>query len=144
MNVPVLVAVGVLLLILGGMFWLVVTITSRYYGELYLKCTHTATGVVIGVTEGLKLRNLGNIKSFYPLYRYTVEGKDYQCRGNKAFHKKEKVDQSDATIYYDPQNPASSYLDRQTNDRIFLTMRITGSAFLALGVILILVRLLVL
>ena len=141
MDVPVLIAAGALLLVLGGMFWLVVTLSSRYYEELYLKCTQTVTGVVSGVAESHQMKNLPSIKSYYPVYRYTVEGKDYHCRGNKGVHKKEKVDQSDATIYYDPQNPSVAYLDRRTNDRIFLGLRLAGAAFLFLGVALILAQL---
>lgn len=144
MNVPIMVVVGALLLVLGGMFWLVATVSGRYYQELYLKCICTVNGVVSGTSESHQLRNMGNIKTYYPIYRYTVDGKDYHCRGNKGAHKKDKVDQADATIFYDPQNPASSYLDRATNDKIFLAMRLAGTAFLALGVVLILVRLLVL
>ena len=144
MVVPVLVAIGVLLMILGGVFWLVVTVSSKYYEKLYESCTQTTTGVVEKVVESRRFRNMDGVKTYYPVYKYTVEGTDYFCQGNQGTFKKEKVSMAEAPIFYDPEKPGVSYLNRKANDRIFFTFKVVGTAFVALGILLILLRLLVL
>lgn len=141
MGVPVLVVIGAILMILGGVFWLVVKVSQKYYEELYQSCTSTATGVVEKVIKARAFRNMGDSHTFFPIYKYTVDGEDYHCQGNKGAHKEDKVSREDVTIFYDPNKPGVSYTDRATNDKIFLTFKTAGTFFLVLGVLLIILEL---
>ncbi len=141
MGVPVLVVIGAILMILGGTFWLVVKVSQKYYAELYQSCTSTATGVVEKVVGARNFRNMGNGHTFFPVYKYTVDGEEYRCQGNKGAHKEDKVSREDVTIYYDPNKPGVSYTDRATNDKIFLNFKVGGTALLVLGALLIILEL---
>ena len=80
------------------------------------------------------------MRSYYPIYKYMVNGNEYRCRGVKGTYSPNKIKIENKIVYYNPNNPSESYVDRSTNDGIIKLFKILGIAFLSLSIILIILH----
>ena len=133
----ILLMLGGILLLLGGAFIGIITIIKRYTDSLYARCTSSTEGIVDGVWEHWYGVDRNDMRSYYPIYKYIVNGNEYRCRGVKGTYSPNKIKNENQIVYYNPNNPSESYVDRSTTDGIIKLFKILGIAFLSVSIVLI-------
>ncbi|MBQ2946326.1 MAG: hypothetical protein IJE04_00550 [Bacilli bacterium] len=143
MNFPILIFIGIILLIMGVVFIGVSITIKKHYEKLYNNCTESTIGKFDKVSERLGLNDTNDMRSYYPIFKYNVKGKDYYCKGNKGAYHIKDVDIKDITIYYNPNNPNESYTNKKTNNTIINVFKLLGIIFVVIGLCLIVLKLIV-
>ena len=143
MVFPILIFAGSVFLIMGILFLIIISIVKKHNDELYLKCTKTTTGIVDGVWEHWSGPDRNDMRSYYPIYKYMVDGKEYSCRSTIGTYSPNNIQNGAKTIYYNPSNPSESYCDKETNNGIIKLFKILGICFSIIGLVLILLKILV-
>lgn len=137
MNFSILMFIGIILSIMGIMFIIISTITKKHYEKLYNNCIESTIGKFDKVSERLGLNDMNDVRSYYPIFKYSVKGQDYYCPGSKGAYHTKDIDIKDKTIYYNPNNPNESYTDKKINNTIFNVFKLLGIVFLIIGLCLI-------
>ena len=137
----------IILLLIGGIFSLlgsafigIITIIKRYYDGIYSRCTSSTIGIVDGVWGHWSGNDVNDMRSYYPIYKYIVNGSEYRCKGIKGTYSPKKIKNENQIVYYNPKNPSESYVDKGATDGIINLFRILGIVFLTLGIILIILH----
>lgn len=144
MNFPVLIFIGTIFIIMGTLFLIIITVCKKHYDQLYSSCTESIVGKCDRIHEELGIySNDAHDRTYYPVFKYLVNGQEYYCRGNKGAYREKDVNTEDATIYYNPNNPTESYIDKKTNDIIIKVFSILGIVFLTIGLCLIALKIIV-
>lgn len=130
----IFVFIEIILLILAIAFIVASIAMKKHYEKLYNNCTHSTIGKFDKFYERHSFNDIG---SYYPIFKYSVKGQDYYCRGSKGAYYTKDIDIKDKTIYYNPDNPNESYTDKKINDIIFNVFKLLGILFLIIGLCLI-------
>lgn len=144
MHFLILMFIGITLSIMGVMFIVISTIIKRHYDKLYNNCTQSTIGKFDKFSERLGLGDISDIRSYYPIFKYSVKGQDYYCSGSKGAYHAKDIDIKDKTIYYNPDNPNESYTDEKVNNIIFKFFKLLGIFFLIIGLCLICLKIFIL
>ena len=140
MSYIVLLIAGGIFSLLGGAFIGIITIIKKYNDELYARCISSTEGIVDGVWEHYSGPDCNDMRSYYPIYKYIVNGNEYRCRGVKGTYSPNKIKNEKQKVYYNPNNPSESYVDRSTADGIIKLFKILGIIFLSIGIVLIILH----
>lgn len=143
MNFPVLIFIGTIFIIMGILFLIIITVCKRYYDRLYSSCTESIVGKFDRLHERLGSNDVNDMRSYYPIFKYIVNGQEYYCKGNKCAYNKKDVNTEDTRIYYNPNNPTESYTDKKANDIIIKVFSLLGTIFLIAGACLIILEIIV-
>lgn len=133
----VLLIIGGIFLLLGSIFIGIITIIKKYYDGMYARCTNSTEGVVDSVWEHYSGPDRNDMRNYYPVYKYIVNGNEYRCKGVKGTYSTNKIKNKNQIVYYNPNNPSESYVDRSTTDNIIKLFKILGIVFLSLSIVLI-------
>lgn len=134
--------IGILLIVIGISFILVTTIVKKHYNKLFAACTARAIGKFDRFSR--KKDRTGPIKvSYYPVFRYAVNGQNYYCTGPVGASRTDHVAVNDTVIYYNPNNPADAYTDRKTLTTLISVFHILGPALIGIGLFLVLLKIIV-
>lgn len=110
---------------------------KKHYDNLYNNCTESTIGKFDRVFERSELNNINDMRSYYPIFKYNVKGKDYYCTGNKGAYHTKDVDTQDTVIYFNPNNPNESYTNKKINDTVTQIFKLLGIIFVIIGLCLI-------
>ena len=126
---------------MGSVFLIITTIFKKNYNKLYTNCTESTIGEFDRLT---KRKNLAGSKGahnyYYPIYKYIVNGQQYYCNGHNGAYYEKDISTENKVIYYNPNNPSESYMDRKTTDMVMKIFTILGILFIIIDIILIIIK----
>ena len=131
MNFPILIFIGFIFLIIS-------IALNKHYKKLYINCTESTNGMFDSLNKGLS--KYDDFRSYYPIYKYIVNGQEYYCKGHKGTYYKKDVNIENTVIYYNPNNPSQAYTDRKTIDIVMKVFKILGSILFVIGFVLIVLK----
>lgn len=138
MEFPILVLLGFVFGFIGLVFLVIAIGLNKQYRKLYTNCTESTVGTFDSLTKGLyKYDDSG---SYYPIYKYVINGQQYYCKGHKGIYYKKDVNIENTIIYYNPNNPSQSYTDKKTIDIVIKVFKILGSILLGISLMLIVLK----
>ena len=76
-----------------------------------------------------------------PTYKYNVNGTDYFVTGFGQA-KEEKINK-ETTVYYNPNDPKESYVDKEQKFKMYKVFKILGICFLIVDAILIIIKIII-
>lgn len=135
MEFPILIFIGSIFGFIGFVFLVISIALNKHYKKLYINCTECTNGIFDSLTKGLS--RYDDSRSYYPIYKYIVNGQEYYCKGHKGTYYKKDVNIENVIIYYNPNNPSESYTDKKTIDIVMKVFKILGSIFFVIGLMLI-------
>ena len=144
MGLSILILIGLMLVTLGLMILIIIIIVKKNYEKLYVNCTETTIGIFSGTSERLGLNDVNDMKSYYPIYKYIVNSKEYYCKGNQGAYNSKDVNTKNNIIYYNPNNPVEAYTDRRIMDFVVKIFNVLGWVFFGIGLCLIILEIFVL
>lgn len=128
--------VGIVFLFVGLIFlWLSLSHELKNK-KLLLKCSSTISAKFDSIQE-MYFINSNTKKSYFPIYKYSINNKEYCYRGFGQSNK-DIIDKKDIIINYNPNNPEENYemqnvLKLQKNLKLF---KLLGILFLLISIIL--------
>lgn len=85
---------------MGFVFLLITTIVKKHYDKLYSNCTESIIGIFDRLTERLGTNDIDDIRNYYPIYKYIVNGQEYYCKGHTGTYYKKDVDIENTIMMY--------------------------------------------
>ena len=141
MEFPILIFIGSVLGFIGFVFLVITIVLNKHYRKLYINCTESTIGTFDSLTKGLS--KYDDSRSYYPIYKYVINGQQYYFKGHKGTFYKKDVNIENTVIYYNPNNPSQAYTDRKTIDIVMKVFKILGSILFVIGLMLIVLKVII-
>jgi len=135
MNFPILIFIGSVFGFIGFIFLVIAIALNKHYKKLYTNCTESTNGTFDRLIKGLS--RYDDSRSYFPVYKYVINGQEYYCKGHKGIYYTKDVNIENTIIYYNPNNPSESFTDKKTIDIVMKVFKILGSIFFVIGLVLI-------